>query len=65
MEPPQAYEVMPMDPDTTNQNERGIDLLLEFVNHTSWRCAYYNECHCGLDDATDRLGIPRIPYLQQ
>lgn len=56
---------MPMDPDTTNQNERGIDLLLEFVNHTSWRCAYYNECHCGLDDATDRLGIPRIPYLQQ
>ena len=54
-----------MEPDTSNQNDRGIDLLIEYLEHQSWRCSYYSECHCGLDDATDRLGIARIPYPPQ
>jgi hypothetical protein len=35
-------------------------LIAESAAHDSWRCAAYQECHCGLDDATDRLGLLRI-----
>jgi len=38
------------------------ELIAEFAKHDSWRCAYYSECHCGLDDETDRLQLPRVPY---
>lgn len=38
------------------------ELIRESAQHDSWRCAEYQECHCGLDEATDELGIPRIPY---
>jgi hypothetical protein len=36
--------------------------LAEFLAHDSWRCDYYKECHCGLNDTTDKLGLPRVPY---
>ena len=35
--------------------------LLEYVQHDSWRCTYYDECHCGLDALTDKMGFQRIP----
>ena len=38
------------------------ELIKESARHDSWRCTEYQECHCGLDEATDELGIPRIPY---
>ena len=34
--------------------------LLEYLHHDSWRCDYYAKCHCGLDDLTDKLGLPRV-----
>lgn len=34
--------------------------LLEYVTHDSWRCAYYQVCHCGLNDLTDKMGLPRV-----
>ena len=36
-------------------------LVADSAQHDSWRCAYYPECHCGLDEATDQLGLPRVP----
>lgn len=38
------------------------ELIRDSSQHDSWRCTEYQDCHCGLDDATDELGIPRIPY---
>lgn len=38
------------------------ELVRESAQHDSWRCTEYQECHCGLDDMTDQLGLPRIPY---
>ena len=35
--------------------------LIEYLHHDSWRCDYYAKCHCGLDDLTDKLGLPRVP----
>lgn len=35
--------------------------LLEYVEHDSWRCGYYDKCHCGLNDLTDKLGLERVP----
>ena len=37
----------------------------EFAHHDSWRCSYYQKCHCDLDATTDKLGLPRIPYPPQ
>ena len=36
--------------------------LLEYVNHDSWRCGYYDKCACGLNDLTDKLGLERVPF---
>jgi len=36
-------------------------LIANYAAHDSWRCAYYDECHCGLDERTDLLGLPRVP----
>jgi len=36
-------------------------LIADYASHDSWRCAYYDECHCGLDERTDSLGLPRVP----
>lgn len=49
----------------SEEAKRLEDAIAEFAKHDSWRCAYYSECHCGLDDETDRLQIPRIPYPKQ
>ena len=38
------------------------ELIRDSAQHDSWRCTEYQKCHCGLDEATDELGIPRIPY---
>ena len=38
------------------------EVICEAAQHDSWRCREYQECHCGLDDATDKAGLPRIPY---
>lgn len=38
--------------------------ITEYAAHASWRCEYrtrYGECHCGLDELCDRLGIDRVP----
>lgn len=40
-------------------------VVRDYASHDSWRCAYYSECHCGLNEATDRLGLLRIPYPSQ
>jgi hypothetical protein len=40
-----------------------LNELVEFLAHQSWRCQYrtrYGVCQCGLDDLTDRLGLPRV-----
>ena len=39
--------------------------LLEYIQHDSWRCEYYNKCHCGLDTLTDKLGLRRVPVSQK
>lgn len=42
----------------------GLREMAEYAAHTSWRCEYrtrYGECHCGLDDLCDKLGIDRVP----
>jgi len=46
-----------------DQRSRCLELegaFQEFATHGSWRCNHYDECHCGLDDLCDKLGIPRI-----
>jgi hypothetical protein len=43
-----------------------LEALLPWLQHDSWRCDYpqrYPECCCGLDDATDKAGIPRVPRV--
>lgn len=37
-------------------------IIEDSAQHDSWRCREYQECHCGLDEATDKAGLPRIPY---
>jgi hypothetical protein len=39
-----------------------LDDLAFYLEHSSWRCNYYRECHCGLNDLCDKMGIPRIPF---
>jgi hypothetical protein len=42
----------------------GLADITDYAAHASWRCDYrkrYGECHCGLDDLCDRLGIERVP----
>ena len=34
--------------------------FLENAQHDSWRCTYYPECHCGLWEACDEMGLERI-----
>lgn len=34
--------------------------LLEYLQHSSWRCSYTGKCHCGLDAITDKLGLERV-----
>ena len=36
--------------------------LIDYLKHDSWRCDYYQECHCGLNELTDKLGLTRIPF---
>jgi hypothetical protein len=38
------------------------DDLVEYLKHDSWRCDYYQDCHCGLNYLTDKLNLPRVPY---
>ena len=35
--------------------------LREYATHDSWRCEYYQKCHCGLDLALEELGLPPMP----
>jgi hypothetical protein len=35
--------------------------LVSYLKHDSWRCNYYEKCHCGLDDLTDKLLMERVP----
>jgi hypothetical protein len=39
--------------------------LCEYLQHDSWRCGYHQECHCGLNDLTDKLGLERIELPQK
>jgi hypothetical protein len=39
--------------------------LIEYLQHDSWRCVYYLECHCGLNDLTDKIGIERIQFKHE
>ena len=39
-----------------------IQELTEYLKHDSWRCDYYQLCHCGLNDLTDKLKLPRVPF---
>ncbi len=38
-----------------------LQKLMEYMVHDSWRCRYYQECHCGLDNLTDELNLERVP----
>lgn len=39
--------------------------LLEYAAHDSRRCRYYQECHCGLNDLTAKLGLPAVPLPEK
>ena len=39
-----------------------LDELISYVQHDSWRCDYYQICHCGLDALFDKLKLPRVPF---
>lgn len=41
-----------------------LTALHAWLGHQQWRCDYprrYPECSCGLDDACDAAGVPRVP----
>jgi len=42
-----------------------IQELTEYLKHDSWRCDYYQDCHCGLNELTDKLKLQRVPYEGQ
>jgi hypothetical protein len=37
------------------------ELIESYASHDSWRCSFYNACHCGLSDELTKLGLPEIP----
>lgn len=43
------------------KNSDDLEALWEYLQHDSWRCGYYQICHCGLDVLTDKLGLERVP----
>lgn len=49
------------------EDERRIAKLVTlhaWLGHQTWRCDYprrYPECCCGLDEACDAAGVPRVP----
>lgn len=38
----------------------GMPDWYDYLAHDSWRCDYYDECHCGLDEVTDYCALPRV-----
>jgi hypothetical protein len=38
-----------------------MEELADYLAHDSWRCRHYQDCHCGLDEITDKIGLDRIP----
>lgn len=48
---------------THEEEIHGLKAIINmYARHQTWKCAYHQECHCGLDDACDSLGIERVPY---
>jgi hypothetical protein len=57
------YEEWPPLMEAAEARIEQLELLGEYAAHASWRCDYrsrYGECRCGLDELTDRLGLPRV-----
>ncbi len=44
----------------TRKLATAIQHFKENASHDSWRCSYYPECHCGLWEVCDEMGIERI-----
>lgn len=42
-----------------NTRKLMAEVIAEYAKHDSWRCDYYRECHCGLWEACDEIGIER------
>lgn len=38
-----------------------VEELWSYAHHDSWRCNYYGECHCGLDDLCKQMGLDLHP----
>lgn len=55
--------------DTTNKDAaKSVDVLklfYEYLHHTSWKCGFYNQCSCGLNDLTDAHKLPRVPMRDE
>ena len=35
--------------------------LYQYLQHDSWRCEHYQNCHCGLNDFLEDNGLPLLP----
>ena len=35
--------------------------LYQYLQHDSWRCEHYQNCHCGLNDLLEENGLPLLP----
>lgn len=38
-----------------------VELADDYASHDSWRCGYYDECHCGLNDLQKKAGLELSP----
>ncbi len=47
------------------ERDKAMRDLLEYLAHDSWRCGYYQECHCGLNDLTTKLGLDAVPFPEK
>lgn len=37
------------------------ELADDYATHDSWRCGYYDECHCGLNELQKQSGLEPSP----
>lgn len=38
-----------------------VELADDYASHDSWRCGYYDECHCGLNELQRQAGLELSP----
>ena len=38
-----------------------VELADDYASHDSWRCGYYDECHCGLNELQKQAGLELSP----